>query len=66
MARYSYNSRVKATLADLGKTQKDLARAIGYSPQYLSKVLNGTIQSPSAREAIRQALSRWKEERNGT
>lgn len=66
MPKYSYKARIKAQLSDLGKTQKDLAQAIGYSPQYLSKILDGDVHVPNTKEAIAKILAKWKEEQNGT
>jgi transcriptional regulator with XRE-family HTH domain len=54
--------RVKARLMALGKTQRQLARALNYSEQYLSNVLNG-LENPAMLSRIERILRVWEQQK---
>ena len=60
MPKYSYPVSVRARLLKLGRTQQDLARALGYSPSYISMVLSGRHPAPAIRQRIADLLEKWE------
>lgn len=54
-----FEERVMLRLRRLGKTQKELADAVNYSPTYICDVLHGR-SSPEVRGAIDTALRAWE------
>lgn len=56
--------RLKAVLAELGKSQTDLARQIGYSPATVAQIVNHgfwpkSVPQPEIKHRIRCALRAW-------
>lgn len=56
--------RLKGVLAGLGKSQSDLARAIGYSPATVAQLVNHgfwpkSVPQMEVKESIRRALRAW-------
>lgn len=59
--RGRWGNRVMKKLERLGKTQKDLAAAIYYSPTHLCDVINGRY-CPEVMEAAERTIKRWEQE----
>ena len=60
MSKYDYATRVRARLHRLGKTQRELAAALGFSPSYISMILSGAYKAPAVRDAIVRQLEQWE------
>lgn len=60
--RNTWGRRCKRRLEKLGKTQKQLADAIYYTPSHVCEVLNGRY-CPEVMAAAERMLRRWEEER---
>lgn len=54
-------NHLKAKLRQLGVSQRELADAIGYSPSYVSEVLNG-YRSEVCLKAIEAKIKEWEAE----
>ena len=63
MAKYSYPVSVRARLLRLGRTQRDLAQALGYSRSYISIVISGKCPAPDIRKKIDELMKRWEDEK---
>ncbi len=63
MAKYAYPVSVRARLLRLGRTQRELARALGYSRSYISMVLSGKYPAPEVRRKIDGLLEQWEDEK---
>jgi transcriptional regulator with XRE-family HTH domain len=50
------NRRVKAEMALRGLSNRELARRVGVTEGWLSKVVHGRVKSPRVREAIAREL----------
>lgn len=66
MARYPFPVSVRARLNKLGKTQYQLAAALGYSPSYLSMFLSGKLRNPELRPRITAILAQWETDATNT
>lgn len=62
MPKYPYSISVRARLLRLRRTQKELARTLGYSPSYISMVLANKYAAPNLREKIENQLTQWEAE----
>lgn len=60
MPRYPYGTTVRVKLRRLGKTQRQLAAALGYSPSYICTVLSGKYPAPEVRRGIDRQLAQWE------
>ena len=47
-------------------TSKELAKEVGCSYQWLSKVLNSRVEPPGTKERVKEALDRLIERKGGT
>lgn len=63
MAKYAYPVSVRARLLRLGRTQRDLAQALGYSRSYISMVVSGKYPAPDVRRKIDDLMKRWEDEK---
>ena len=63
MAKYAYPVSVRARLLRLGRTQRDLAQALGYSRSYISMVVSGKHPAPDVRRKIDDLIKRWEDEK---
>lgn len=63
MAKYSYPVSVRARLLRLGRTQRDVAMALGYSRSYISMVVSGKCPAPDVRRKIDDLMKRWEDEK---
>ena len=62
MARYSWGELVCNRLRRLGRKQKELAEAVGVTPQHMCSVLKGKVQpSHELKINIEQVLKVWDE-----
>lgn len=62
MAKYAYSVSVRARLLRLGRTQRDLAQALGYSRSYISMVVSGRCPAPDLRKKIDRLMKQWEDE----
>ena len=60
MPRYDYSTTVRARLHRLGRTQRQLAAALGYSPSYICTILSGRHRAPVIRQKIDRQLRQWE------
>lgn len=63
MAKYAYGVRIRTKLLRLGKTQRQLARCLGYSPGHISNVLSERYPAAELREDIDLCLKNWEADR---
>ena len=63
MAKYSYPVSIRARLLRLGRTQRDLAQALGYSRSYISIVISGKCPATDVRRKIDNLLKQWEDEK---
>ena len=63
MAKYAYPISVRARLLRLGHTQRDVAKALGYSRSYISMVVSGKYPAPEVRKKIEDLILQWEGER---
>lgn len=61
MPRYSYGITIRVKLRRLRKTQQQLARAVGYSPSYISMFLSGKIHNPELKLRVAEVLTGWEQ-----
>ena len=64
MPRSSYCNSVKDRLRQVGKSQQELAKALHFTPSYISQILHGKYPAESVRRAIDEVLGRCERERN--
>lgn len=57
-----YGSIVRKRLQALGRSQNDLAKALYFTPPYISMIVNGKPPAPGVKMAIDRQLDRWEEE----
>lgn len=62
MARYPYPARIKAKLHIFGKTQRELAAELGYTPGYISHLLTANCVPQEMREKIEIIFEKWEAE----
>lgn len=60
MPKYPYSVSVRARLLRLGRTQKELAARLGYSPSYISMVLSRKFHAPKLKAQIENQLAEWE------
>lgn len=53
MSHEEFSIRVRAKLREVGMTQKDLARSLGFSQAYLSDILLGKRTGKKAQEHLK-------------
>ena len=63
MPKYPYSVSVRARLLRLRRTQKELAKELGYSPSYISMALSGKVHAPLLKDRIDEQLAIWEAER---
>ena len=63
MAKYAYPVSVRARLFRLGRTQRDLAKALGYSHSYISMVVSGKYPAADVRKKINDLIDQWEDEK---
>lgn len=61
MRKVRFNGQVRRKLKALGKTQKELADTMHYSPTYICDVLNGRGRR-ALREEIMTVIRGWEQE----
>ena len=63
MPKYPYSISIRARLLRLHRSQRELAKQLGYSPSYISMVLSGKFHAPKVKEKIEAQLAKWEESR---
>jgi transcriptional regulator with XRE-family HTH domain len=53
----AYGKRIKKRLIDLNMTQVELARQLGISKQYMSRIISGDRSGNTYRERIEEILN---------